>query len=333
MNDNEILALNKVLVRDNDKLTHVCISNGTCGAGNSNTSGFSGDKYYREVKSFDGYDIIDRKFGFRITAIVEDILYVVVDGKVVRLQVGEYCSDRRSIAYDTYEYYSIAAVEMKQVIEKLDRGEYIGGEIDGKWEGEGRINYNENDKKGRKYLTAKFADGRASGEATIVYTDGGKYVGEVYGENPDGNGKYYFPDGEYLEGNFYEGDRNGRGFTYDKSGKLLGLYQCAKGFILNKPNSLALYIKEICWGINRKTGDYSETEGKFELFNGKKIGKIEGFRYNFYLEEFGEDYVSLAIKFGDNSSADKVICIKKGESTNYNPRSLDGGYKYIIKLR
>jgi len=50
------------------------------------------------------------------------------------------------------------------------------------------------------------------------YVDGSKYIGSYVNERKHGYGEYYWPDGTYYKGYYFEGKEDGEGLYRDKSG-------------------------------------------------------------------------------------------------------------------
>ncbi len=234
--DEEVLALKKVKVGQNHRLTHICFDRGVFGVGNSNTAPYAGEKNYYSPSFFEGEDIRERQHGIKIAAIVDDVLYVIQNGEVKRLKVDQWCGGSREIAYDTREGFYVGPVCLQEETIELPQGTYTGYLEMGRPEGEGRITYPKDDEMGRVSCHAVFEGGKVKRNCEILFQDGGKYCGKTVGELPGGEGEYTFPSGEVLKGDFYGfpygGKINGRGFLYDAEGKLLGSVQCKNGEIL-----------------------------------------------------------------------------------------------------
>ncbi len=227
LKDEEILALDYVLVRDNETLGYISYDGGWGGAGNTNTTAYTDlGGLVKPIQSFVGQKIEKPRYGTRlgpqVAAIVEDILYLIVGGKVERLHLFESHRERREIDYDTYETSSISPVSDKVETIETDIGIYTGTVVHGKPEGKGQYNYFENDALGRKSVTGFFIGGKSVRYATIEYKDGGVYVGTIKEELPDApnGGKYTYPTGEYYIGGFSGGVPHGMGILYSPDGEI-----------------------------------------------------------------------------------------------------------------
>ena len=91
-------------------------------------------------------------------------------------------------------------------------------------------------------------------------------------------------------------------------------------------------IVEECWGINRRTGKQSSAKTDDKVFTpivGTAIDMPIG-RRSFIVDDVGDIGVTVTVHYENNPSANKTWVIAKGESVNYRPMSMDGGYKYTI---
>ncbi len=242
LSDSDVLGLERVKVKDNQRLTHLCFDIGTYGVGNTNVSAYDGKKTFYDVKSFEGERIEERQGGIKIVAIVQDVLYLVVNGVVKRLTENEWFGGSSEIAYDTRESFSISPVRLEKTTVNLSDGRvYEGNVLNGKFEGWGTITYPKKNGGGIKTLRAIFSNGVINRNCTIEFVNGDRYVGETVGEVPEGEGVYTFSNGEKLKGSFYgginNGGINGRGFLYAKGGKMLGYYSCVNGEIVNRKDN------------------------------------------------------------------------------------------------
>ncbi len=115
LTDQEILALDTFLVRDNQRLTHIEYETGTYGVGNTNHAPYRVDSIRTEaIADLAGKRIYRAGSGFLPVAAVADVLYVVVDNRtVVRLQLNEAYSYSRGVSYDTHQSYSIMPVSAR----------------------------------------------------------------------------------------------------------------------------------------------------------------------------------------------------------------------------
>ena len=95
---------------------------------------------------------------------------------------------------------------------------------------------------------------------------------------------------------------------------------------------MRIRIVEECWGINHRTGKRSSTqtdEKVFELIVGTVMNMPIG-RRRFIVDAVDDIGVTITVNYENNPSANKTWVIAKGESVNYRPMSVDGGYKYTI---
>ena len=61
-----------------------------------------------------------------------------------------------------------------------------------------------------------------------------KYDGEFVNNKPEGNGIYYYENGDYYIGELKNGLRNGKGKEYDSEGKIQFEGEYLNGFIAFK---------------------------------------------------------------------------------------------------
>ena len=105
--DEEILALERFLVRDNKRVRAVRILPGYMGIGGSNTSGFSSDR--ERIRDYPLEYLKNSDFvwvqGYSLRALVGDVLYFCSNDKVFTLNYRERDTIFRGdgIAYDTIE--------------------------------------------------------------------------------------------------------------------------------------------------------------------------------------------------------------------------------------
>ena len=105
--DEEILALERFLVRDNKRVEAVRILPGYMGIGGSNTSGFSSDR--ERIRDYPLEYLENSEFvwvqGYSLRALVGDVLYYCRNDKVYTLNFRERDTIFRGngIAYDTIE--------------------------------------------------------------------------------------------------------------------------------------------------------------------------------------------------------------------------------------
>ena len=105
--DEEILALERFLVRDNKRVTAVRVLPGHMGIGGTNTSGFSSDRERIRAYPLDYLKNSDFVWvqGYSLRALVGDVLYFCYNDKVYTLNFRERDTIFRGngIAYDTIE--------------------------------------------------------------------------------------------------------------------------------------------------------------------------------------------------------------------------------------
>ncbi len=95
---------------------------------------------------------------------------------------------------------------------------------------------------------------------------------------------------------------------------------------------MKIRIVEECRGINRGTGKRSNTrtcEKLFDLVVGADMDMPIG-RRKFIVDAVDDIGVTVTVHYDNNPSANKTWTIANGESVNYRPMSVDGGYKYTI---
>ncbi len=110
LTDEEVLALKKILIKDNERIRGVYTEYGTMGVGGCNTSGQSCDSYEEYSLEQLENNAEPFKFGdFEICAIVSDIIYLRSKNSeevITLIDRGKlFMGD--GVAYDTYKYSSI----------------------------------------------------------------------------------------------------------------------------------------------------------------------------------------------------------------------------------
>lgn len=116
LSDNEVLALESILVEDNEKIVGILVEYGTTGVGGCNTSGFSADTSNNfELENLAGKEPLQIK-GVKLCAVVNDVMYFRNDnGKVFPHNYDQtFKLMGKGIAYDTYECTCISAVLAKK---------------------------------------------------------------------------------------------------------------------------------------------------------------------------------------------------------------------------
>lgn len=116
LTDEEVLSLEKILIKDNHEITAIAFSYGYGGIGNTNTSKYATtDEAFIPLSDLKGKE--PRQFGpfyfpaggweakfdvnVKLYAVVADVVYLVARGKVSSHPLGDcYCYSSR-IAYDT----------------------------------------------------------------------------------------------------------------------------------------------------------------------------------------------------------------------------------------
>ena len=97
---------------------------------------------------------------------------------------------------------------------------------------------------------------------------------------------------------------------------------------------MKLKIKETAWSINRISGGYRKKVTANVCFP-CVLGDISAFGKggrHFRIDEVSEEKIVLSVICAD-TKYNKSWEIEKGKEIYYRPRSFDGGYFYIIKLR
>jgi hypothetical protein len=92
---------------------------------------------------------------------------------------------------------------------------------------------------------------------------------------------------------------------------------------------MKLLVKDIAWGIDRKTGTKSEKEVASELFEllepqTLKVGVV---KKEIVVMEIKEDSVLLRL-----NKQGKTVELKVGEKYTHAPMSFDGGHNYILEV-
>ncbi len=93
----------------------------------------------------------------------------------------------------------------------LDKGKYVGEILNGKPHGKGKISYVSTDEFDRVSYEGDWLDGNRTGQGTMIWKSGEKYVGGWNNGNRNGYGIDYYANGNRYEGNFKDDKRNGKG--------------------------------------------------------------------------------------------------------------------------
>ena len=92
-------------------------------------------------------------------------------------------------------------------------------------------------------------------------------------------------------------------------------------------------IIEEAWGVNRKTGERKVRRTAERIFT-PEAGQIIEFplgRRRFGIVSADEERVVLRVQC-ENSADEKEFIIECGAGGFYNPRSCDGGYRYLFEF-
>ena len=108
--------------------------------------------------------------------------------------------------------------ERKVRIKKKMQIKYCGDFVEGKFEGNGILYYNYNDKT---YYEGEFKNNKRHGNGKYYLKNILKYEGEFKDDEYDGEGTVYYEDGSYYKGGFSKGRKNGEGAIYDKNNSIL----------------------------------------------------------------------------------------------------------------
>ena len=89
-----------------------------------------------------------------------------------------------------------------------------------------------------------------------------------------------------------------------------------------------LVIRDNFWGINRRTGEYSESLiEEITFYNIELNQELEVSRLIFVVSDISEE-VELTIKING-----KKIVVKKDQTSIYRPTSFDAGHFYEFTLK
>ncbi|MGN0114764.1 MAG: hypothetical protein ACI396_05515 [Acutalibacteraceae bacterium] len=112
LSSEEVLALETILVEDNEKIVGVMVEYGTTGVGGCNRSGFSADSFKQvaldDIAGKAPYQIK----GIKLCAVVSDVMYFRNDNGDVFPHKYDECFRLmgENIAYDTYTCTCISAL-------------------------------------------------------------------------------------------------------------------------------------------------------------------------------------------------------------------------------
>lgn len=92
---------------------------------------------------------------------------------------------------------------------------------------------------------------------------------------------------------------------------------------------MKLLVKDIAWGIDRRTGEKLEREVASELFelDSLKTLSVGAVKKEIVVLELKEDSVLLGL-----NKQGKTKELKVGERYTYAPMSFDGGHNYILEV-
>ncbi len=236
----EVLALETVLIRDNECLNYVSYGGGWGGAGNTNTTSFVNlGGRVKHISEFEGKKIGKSSglnwYGPQVAALVEDLMYVV-DGNDVHVRhLFESFVQRKEIAYDTYEIETMAPITDRVLTIETKEGSYTGSVIKGKPEGKGIITCKKGDSQGRITVDGYFVEGKLVRYAVIKYCDGSVYEGSIQDGYPNtsNGGKVIYPDGCYYLGGIKNGKLHGNGVMHHPDGKIKLVAKWKNGMLIN----------------------------------------------------------------------------------------------------
>ena len=163
---------------------------------------------------------------------------------------------------------------------QLAEGKYEGDIQDGQPHGNGKIFYNVDNEKDRVSYEGTFENGLPSGQGTMIWKDGQKYIGGWLKGMRSGWGTEYFPNGVKVEGTSVNGKWNGKVTIYDINGDRYEM-MAKNDDILNGKGTLYFsdgrkYVGNFVNGVRKGYGvlyspDGDRYEGNFEngMFHGK----------------------------------------------------------------
>lgn len=100
----------------------------------------------------------------------------------------------------------IAAGSLRPDAMSTDGGRYYGPMVDGRFQGKGRLEWDNGD-----VYEGEFAEGRFSGKGRVKYVGLGDYEGEFRDGRSHGKGRFKFLTGDVYTGEFREGLYSGKG--------------------------------------------------------------------------------------------------------------------------
>ncbi len=125
LNDQEVMELTALLVRDNKQIDRIEMYETYFGRGGTNTSKWENEKVFK-LKDWAGKKFPSFTFGAdlpgangygcgaSLMAVVEDIAYLYVHGRIEQVQIDKpYREGNNEIAYDTGWYFSVRALAKK----------------------------------------------------------------------------------------------------------------------------------------------------------------------------------------------------------------------------
>lgn len=150
---------------------------------------------------------------------------------------------------------------------------YEGTFVDSKWEGKGKVVYENGDT-----YTGDFKSDKMHGQGTFTWVNGDKYVGGFVNGYREGKGTYYFNDGRKYVGDIAKGEINGSGtFTWPDGDKYVGNFYNG----LYSGNGTFYWINgdryEGAWTKGERTGKGTFYYNDGRIYVGDFVnGKMEG---------------------------------------------------------
>lgn len=271
-------------------------------------SGVVDEKQIRRMGAYAGVDLI------LVTEVSSYDGYMTVLVKILNIETGESSkgvselmeqtppvvqSSCKELAKKLFGIVDFVSGLRKGTLQMLE-GRYEGEIQNGKPHGIGKMYYNENNENLRVSYDGEWKNGIISGQGTMIWTSGDKYIGCWVNDRKSGKGTMYLATGNRIETTYKNGIAHGVITIYFSDGdKYVGIAQHGK-----------LMIGKGTWFFN----DGKKYVGQFEWDEEKGGGRVEGFGvlYSANGEKIFEGTWKNNEKHGEGTaySSDYKICGK-----------------------
>ena len=163
-----------------------------------------------------------------VTEVSADDNYINVIVKIVNIETGQSSKPKselmektppvvqnscRALAAQVFGIIDTNTGQRKGELQ-LEEGRYVGEILKGKPHGKGKMYYADNNEYGRASYEGDWVDGNCTGQGTMIWKNGEKYIGSLKDDKRNGYGTEYFADGGRYEGYFENNQIKGKGKMY-----------------------------------------------------------------------------------------------------------------------